>query len=203
MQAMLDVPVSSPTGVSQVDAQRAARNYVATSIDPSFEVVSDVHANRPLSNRAVWRFFVRCEYGPLAAIEVDAQSGKINALTSNEIRVLREKAAIFAAKKQDVLPVDAQGHVLGEYARRRADRYLGDHIAMYFEAVDPVFVPGDPPRWQVTIVFKRYYLGPFTLGIMDVDAQTGEPIALSKQQLKRIRERTHALITSHTQTTAE
>ena len=31
---------------------------------------------------------------------------------------MREKAAILAAQQQGVLPVDAQGYVLGEYARR-------------------------------------------------------------------------------------
>jgi hypothetical protein len=201
MQATLDVPTFTLT-VSEADAYQAARDYVAAHLDPAFEVVSDTQYHRQQIQRATWRFFICCAHGPLRAIEVDAQTGQVIRLTGDEICVLREKAAILAANQQGVLPVDTQGYVLAEYARRQADTYLGDHIAMFFNATDPVFVPGTPPRWQVTIVFKRYHRGPFTLGVMDVDAQTGEPIPLSKPQLKRIRERAHALVAFQTQTAA-
>jgi hypothetical protein len=191
MQAILDIPTINLTPVSQADAHHSARVYVATEIDPAFEVVSDRHTNdRHVSQRTTWRFFILCDHGPLYPLRVDAQSGEVIPLSDTEIRVIREKAAIYAARKQGVLPVNEQGYVLGEYTRKRADRYLGDQIGMYFDATDPVFVPGDSPRWQVTIVFKRCDLGPFTLGVMDVDAKTGEPIPLTKTQLKRIRERT-------------
>jgi hypothetical protein len=188
--------------VSQADAQRAASDYVADRIDPSFEVVNGAQYYSKPHKRAIWRFFIRCADGPLYPLLVDSQTGEVILLTDDEIRVTREKAAIFAARKQGVLPVDARGYVLGEYARRQADRCLGDQIAMYFNAADPVFVPGDPPRWQVTIVFKRYYSGPFTLGVMDVDATTGEPLPLTKSQLKRLRERAHALVAVHPQPAA-
>lgn len=203
MQVLPDVLTVSPRVISLDDAHQAARVYVTAAIDPAFEVVSDTHTNdRQVSQRTIWRFFILCAHGPLYPLKVDAQSGEVIPLSATEIRVIREKAAIYAARKQGVLPLNEQGYVLGEYARKRADRYLGDQIGMYFDAADPVFVPGDSPRWQVTIVFKRYYLGPFTLGVMDVDAKTGEPIPLTKTQLKRIRERTHALIEFHTQTAA-
>jgi hypothetical protein len=206
MQTSLDVvgrPMIPITpNVREVDAQSAARDYVTTHIDPSFTVVDDVHDQRQPLHRESWRFFICCEHGPLRTLEVDAGTGKVIPLTSDEIHVMREKAAIFAARKQGVLPLNEQGYVLAEYARRQADAYLGDHIAMFFNATDPVFVPGAPPRWQVTIVFKRYHLGPFTLGVMDVDAQTGDPIPLTKRYLKRIRERAHALVQFHTQTAA-
>jgi hypothetical protein len=157
--------------------------------------------HKPLG-REIWQFIVRCAAGPLDALAVDVQTGAVIPLAADKIRVIREKAAVYTARKQGVLPVDAQGYVLGEYARRRAERYLGEQIGMFFNAVDPVFVPGDAPRWQVTIVFKRYHRGPFTLGIMDVDTTTGEPIPLSKLHLKRIRERAHALVEFHAQTAA-
>jgi hypothetical protein len=188
MQAILDVPTSTTT-VGEADAHRAARDYVASHIDPTFSVVSDKQYHRQPIKRAAWRFFICCEHGPLSVIEVDTQTSKIIPLTDDEIRVMREKAVILAAQQQGVLPTDVQGYVLGEYARRQADMYLGDHIAMFFNAADPVFVRDDPPRWQVTIVFKRYHRGPFTLGVMDVNAQTGEPFPLTKSQLKRLRER--------------
>jgi hypothetical protein len=202
MKAILDVPTTSMPTMSQADAHRIASQWVATAIDPTFAVVSGARLHHPASDREVWQFVIRCEDGPLDAIEVDTQRGAVIPLPEDKIHVIREKAAIYAARKQGVLPVDAHGYVLGEYARRRAERYLGEQIGMFFNAADPMFVPGDAPRWQVTVVFKRYYRGPFTLGIMDVDAPTGEPIPLSKLQLKRIRERAHALVEFHAQTAA-
>ena len=202
MQTVLDMPNTGTPTASEADAHHAACDYVASHIDPTFAVVSDKQYHRQPIKRAAWRFFICCEHGPLSVIEVDTQSSKVIPLPDDEIRVMREKAASLAAQQQGVLPVDAQGYVLGEYARRQADMYLGDHIAMFFNAADPVFVPGDPPRWQVTVVFKRYHRGPFTLSVMDVNAQTGEPLPLTKSQLKRLRERAHALVAVRPQTAA-
>jgi hypothetical protein len=196
MQAIADIASPDAVAVSRVDAHRAAIDYVARQIDPAFAVVSGVRLQRSSHGRERWQFVIRCEHGPLDAIEVDAQTGEVILLAEDKIRVIREKAAIYAARKAGGLPVDAHGYVLGEYARRRAEQYLGDQIGMFFNAADPVFVPGNPPRWQVTVVFKRYHRGPFTLGVMDVDAHTDEPIPLSKLQRKRIRERTHAEVLS-------
>ena len=202
MEAVVDVPSASVSIISQADAERTASAYVTANLDPAFEVVEGArYYSKPLG-REIWRFFICGEDKPVGVIRVDAQSGEVIRLTNEEIRVIYEKAAILAARKEGVLPVDAQGYVLGEYARRRAERYLGDHIAMFFNAAEPMFVPGDPARWQVTIVFKRYHLGPFTLGVMDVNAQTGEPLPLTKSQLKRIRERAHALVAVQSQTAA-
>lgn len=202
MQILLDTPTTNRPAVSQADAHRAARLYVAAHLDPAFEVVDGArYFSKPLE-REIWRFFVRCANGPVGAIRVDGRTGEVCPLTPDEIRLMREKSAILAARRHGVLPVDGQGYVLGEYARRRAESYLGDHIGMFFNTVEPLFVPGDHPRWQVTIVFKRYELGPFTLGVMDIDAQTGEPLPLTKPQLKRIRERAHALVAVHPQPAA-
>lgn len=202
MQLSRNLSTASPPAVSLADAYQTARVY-SSAIDPTFAVVSDNHANsRQISRRTTWRFFVVCAYGPLCILEVDRQSGQVIPLTENEIQAIRQKAVIYVARKEGVLPVNEQGHVLSEYARKAAERYLSDQLGMYFGAADPVFVLGKPPHWQITILFKRYHLGPFTLGVMDVDAKTGEPISLPKAQLKRIRERTHALIEFYTQTAA-
>lgn len=202
MQMVLERTMQTLPMVSEDEALGAVRRYVNLELDPSFRVTGDNHANRQATERGRWRFFVCCEDGPLHAIEVDGQRGTVIPFDVSEVRVLREKAAILAARKVGVLPLDERGYVLGEYARRQASRYLGEQIGMFFSAVDPVLAAGTPVCWQVTIIFKRYSLGPFTLGVMDVDAKTGEPIPLTKTQLKRIRERVHALIEFRTQSAA-
>lgn len=201
MQAILEVPTVGAPVVSQDQAQRAANAYVIAQIDPAFEAVSGEYYDSQRMGKGVWRFIIRCEHGPLSPICVDAETGGVITLTSNEICVIEEKAAILAARKQGVIPVDEQGYVLGEYARRQASGYLDDQISMFYSGADPIFVSIDPPVWQVTIVFKMYDQGPFTLGMMDVDARTGEPIPLAAEQIEQIRERTCAIIGRQTSAT--
>ena len=198
MQMVLERTMQTLPMVSEDEALGAVRRYVNLELDPSFRVTGDNHANRQATERGRWRFFVCCEDGPLHAIEVDGQRGTVIPFDVSEVRVLREKAAILAARKVGVLPLDERGYVLGEYARRQASRYLGDALSMYYYGAEPVFVPCQPAVWQVNIVFKRYQLGPIMLGTLDVDARSGEPIPLTKAQIKRIRERTRAIISDQT-----
>jgi hypothetical protein len=201
MQAVLEAPIISIQTISEREAYETACRYVAAYIDPAFVVVRDQPRNQTPFQRYTARFFIRCEHGPLSALEVDLQTGQVVALSNQEIRVILEKAVIYAARKQGRLPLNEQGHVLAEYARRRADRYLGDHIGMFFGATDPVFVPTEPPRWQMTVVFKMVDIGPLTLGTLDVDARTGEPAPLTAKQIKQMQERVHAIVEFQTQTT--
>jgi hypothetical protein len=202
MQTVLDVPTTSTRPLSKADAQRAACAYVAARFDPAFEVVDGAqYYSKPLG-RDIWRFFIQCAHGPVGAIRIDALTGDVTPLTTDEIRVIHEKAAILAARKQGGLPLNEYGHVLAEYARRQASSYLNEHLSMFYRGADPVFIPGQPAVWQVMIVFKMYNVGPFTLGVLDVDANTGEPTPLPKRQLKRIRERTRAIIRHQASATA-
>lgn len=207
-QTMLDL---SGAAISQVGVALAgdedaalviAHEYGRMEIDSTFEVVRGGGVYNEQLGRKLWRFFVRSRHGPLGVIEVDEQSGEIIRLTENEIRVFREKAAIYEAREQGILPVGEDGYVLAEYARRQGDRYLGDRFGMFFNAVEPLFVQREPPLWQVTIVFQMQTIGPFTLGTIDVDAQTGEPLALTEEQTQQIKERAHDIVDYRTQATA-
>jgi len=203
MQATLDRPTVRTATVSESDAQRAAQAYVTRAIDPAFVAVDGArYYSKPLG-REIWRFFVRCEQGPLYPIQIDTQTGEVIALTSEEVRKVREKAAIFVARQQGVLPQDAQGYVLAEYARRQADSYLGMQVSLFYSATDGLFVPLARPLWQFTIQVRLPRLGVLgSLGMLDVDAQTGVVIVLTHQQIKRMRERADALVEFRTQTAA-
>jgi hypothetical protein len=201
MQTTLDRPSASPLTISEAEALRAASTYVAIHIDPAFTVVNGTRYYHKLLRREVWQFIIRCPQGPLDAIHIDVQTGTVLPQTDEYVRVIREKAALLVAREQGGLPLNEQGYVLAEYARRRARSYLDTHLSMFYDGIDPVFVPGEPPLWQVTIVFQMYDSGPFMLGVLDVEATTGEPIPLSMKQIKRIRERTRAIIRHQTPAT--
>lgn len=200
MQTTLDRRSTSAT-VSEAEAQRVASTYVATFIDPTFEVVDGaLYYSKPLG-RTIWQFILRCPQGPLDAIAVDAHTGSVIPLTHDEIRVRRERAVIAAAQTQSVLPLDEHGYVLAEYARRKADGYLGMDIGLFCSATDGVLIPLERPIWQFAIRFGLPRLGELgILSTLDVDAQTGEPIPLTPKQIKRMRARADAIVKFQTQT---
>lgn len=201
MQTTLERPTTSPPAVSEVDAQRAASAYVAAHIDAAFAVVNGTRYYDKRLGQEVWQFIIRCAQGPLDAIYVDVQTSTVLPRTSEDVRVIQEKAAILAARKQSILPRNAQGYVLAEYARRQVRSYLDTHLSMFYDGVDPIFIPGEPPLWQVTIIFQMYDLGPFTLGVLDVDATTGVPKPLTTHQIACIQERTRAIVRHQTPAT--
>jgi hypothetical protein len=138
----------------------------------------------------------------LDAIAVDAHTGAVIPLTDDEIRVRRERALIAAAQSQGVLPVDPRGYVLAEYARRKADAYLGMEISLFCNATDGVLIPLDRPLWQFALRFGLPRLGELgILGTLDVDARTGEPLPLTRYQINRMRARANALVEFQTQPT--
>lgn len=197
MHMIDDAPSISTRMVKQAEAQRLANTYVTSQISPSL-FVADRASYHETHN--TWLLMICCADGPLHTIEVERQSGQVVPLTPQQICLVRERAAMAAARGCHRLPVDADGYVLAEYARRRASWYLDANLSMFFCATEPVFVPGASPLWQMTILFQQYDIGPFTMGLIDVDAYTGEPLPLTDAELTQIRERTSAIIRHQTPT---
>ena len=172
-----------------VDIAKITRRYVTTQLGAAFGI------SRPklLHEENIWWALVQYQAAgqsrPLGVgqIRIDVQTGEVLPLSVNEIQVMSEKATLLEAKQHGTIPVNAQGYVLGEYARQQANRYLWDHLSIYYRADDPVFVPGEQPLWQVTIVFKMYELGPFTIGVMTVDGRSGEPLPLTTLEIEKLR----------------
>jgi len=197
------MPTVSTPPVSEADAQRAASAYVTTHLDPTFEVVEGTRYYHKSRGREIWQFIIRCAYGALDAIHVDAKTGEVFSLEPQQLHVIRERAIIAEARTRGLLPVDERGYVLAEYARRKANGYLSMAVSLSCEATDGVLIPLAPPIWQFAIRFGLPRLGELgILGTLDVDAQTGKPLPLTSTQIKRMRVRADALVQFHTQPTA-
>lgn len=78
----------------------------------------------------------------------------------------------------------------------RANGYLSKYVGVLFGAADPRFFPLAHPLWQVAVTFKMRDIGPFSVGLLEVDAVTGEVLPLSAQQIRLIQARTDAYLTS-------
>lgn len=181
--------------ISKGDAEQVAAAFVTARIDPAFTVASGQrYYNKPLG-REVWRFIICSKHGPLAGIHVDAQSGQLIPPTSDDIRIIQERAVIVEAESKSALPTDEKGYILSEYARRRANSYLSMNVSISFSAIQGKLFLVDRAIWQFTIEARLPQLGMLgTLGTIDVNARTGEVIPLTQAQLERIREHADALV---------
>lgn len=89
-----------------------------------------------------------------------------------------------------------------EQAIRKANGYLTMYVGMFFGAIDPVLLPLEQPIWQVTAYFQMYDIGPFVVGLLDVDATTGTVEPLIDAQIETILDRADAFVKGHPSTTA-
>jgi hypothetical protein len=77
--------------------------------------------------------------------------------------------------------------ILPEVAQRRANGYLGVHVAMALRAHNPRLLVGQRPIWRFDIGLLLPGLSQITtLGEIDVDAVTGEVAALEPSQITEL-----------------
>jgi hypothetical protein len=75
-------------------------------------------------------------------------------------------------------------------ARRRASGYLAKEVALFLTAGEPTLVLGEPPCWKIPAVFRlRGVWELASVGVIDVDARTGQVIPLTEETLKSMRTR--------------
>lgn len=90
----------------------------------------------------------------------------------------------------------------GEQAIRKANGYLTMYVGMFFGATDPVLLPLEQPVWQVTAYFQLYDIGPFSVGLLDVDATTGIVEPPTAEKIEIILDRADAFVKGHPSTIA-
>lgn len=79
-------------------------------------------------------------------------------------------------------------------AKRTANGYLSMDVAMAIVADDPILVWGERPLWRMTTSLLLPDWGRVAqVGVIDVDAMTGEVIPLGEQQIKTMQDRANEL----------
>jgi hypothetical protein len=96
---------------------------------------------------------------------------------------MREAGPVQAAQARRELARTEDGYVMRYQARILASVWISDRVDLKVGANGGVFLPLTPPVWRFSISFK--HLEP--LGVIDVDAQTGQVAPLTHKQLQAIR----------------
>lgn len=88
-------------------------------------------------------------------------------------------------------------------ATRRVNAYLAGYVTMMTLPSKPTLVLGNKPVWRFDVHFNYPHLGEIgTIGKIEVDAQTGQVISLTEEQITAMQERANAIATRLTQSVA-
>lgn len=89
-----------------------------------------------------------------------------------------------------------------DLARRRANGFLTGHVTMMVTGGQPMLIVDQDPVWRVPAVLRLPELGDVsTIGSVDIDAQTGDIISPSFDQITRMQELAHAIAAHFASTT--
>jgi len=92
--------------------------------------------------------------------------------------------------------VDVEIGVSSIVARRRANGYLAMEVAMMIVAGDPILFLSDRPVWRVPALLHLSGLGDVAnVGMVEIDATSGEVIKLSEQQITEMQNLADAIAT--------
>ena len=187
MIAAVELPLTT-AAVDEVEARRAADSYLIHKLGLTYGT------GHGYLRDGCWCFMVTCRDHEqdhslvVGVISVDATTGQVNQLTGEQMRNLQEAGAVQAAQARGELARDEQGYVLRYHARIKASVWISDRIDLKVGASGGAFLPLDPPVWRFSIDLNLAdeHLEP--LGVIDVDAATGQVVPLTAKQLQLIRE---------------
>lgn len=180
-------PLITETAVTASQAQVSAHTYLATTLGPTYT------AGHHYLRNGRWCFMVISQANNLprppvvGVITVDATTGQVYPLTVEHIRDMHEASAVQAAQAPRELARDKQGYLLRYQARIKASVWISDRVDLKVGANGGAFLPLNPPVWRFSIALTRgeQHLDP--LGVIDVDATTGQVCPLTDEQLQAIR----------------
>ncbi len=81
-----------------------------------------------------------------------------------------------------------------DIARRKANGFLAGYVTMMASGGQPTLILAKEPFWRVPAVLTLPNLGEIgALGAVDVDAQSGQVMPPSAEQINRMQELAHAI----------
>ncbi len=88
-------------------------------------------------------------------------------------------------------------------AQRKANAFLAGHVAMMVSSGEPRLVLGERIRWQVPAILHLSEQGAIgNVGVIYVDAQTGEVAVPGEQEIEQMQELAHAIAAHYASTAA-
>jgi hypothetical protein len=187
MRMTVEPTIVAPT-TDEVTARREASAYIHPKLGAAYQIEPGFFCDR--APRPAWRFLIlHREHNAVAGhVDVDAATGKVIPLDDEQMQDMHERAAVIGAKSRKTLARDEKGYVLPFLAKVRVNGYLACHVAFFARAKgQPTFVNGNSPVWRVATALRLDEPDTMVeLGVVDVDARTGDVIPLTVQQIQNM-----------------
>lgn len=155
------------------DAGTIASEYISKTFDESFF---------PTLGKKIdegWYFTIKCHREDMSRTPavgglIISPFGEVQELSEDRIRDTREAAETQAAQHRKELARDENGYVLRYHARIKATFWLANNIDYKVGAKGGFFIPIDSPIWRFSVYDNVIESDDVQLGVIDVDAVTGE-----------------------------
>lgn len=114
------------------------------------------------------------------------RSGDVKTLSEDQIRDMVEAAETQAAQRRKEFARDKDEYVLRYHARIKASIWLSKNVDAKNGASGGVFIPTDPPIWRFIVQDFVLDSEDRPLGMVDVNALTGEVLELDEEEIEII-----------------
>jgi len=166
---------------TEMDAQFLANQYLTNLFGPGYSVANGFLGNGHWYFRIVYHCCHLPQSLGVGKLLVNVATGTVIPLTAEQIEDARDQAIEYRGEATEILRPTA---------RRRMQGYLTNYVSLFAVPERPVYLDGNPPLWRATIFLQIRGRGRVCdLGTLDVNARTGDVIALSRKQLQIIRDR--------------
>jgi hypothetical protein len=173
--------------ITEPQARATVARYLTHALGVEYGPGHSEHRN------GCWCFMILCRRNDMnrtpavGVITVDAATGQVVPLTDEQLRNVKEAGAVQAAQARGELARNEQGYVVRAHARIKASVWISDQVDLKVGATGGAFLPLDPPVWRFAIdcQLEDVHLDP--LGVIDVNAKTGQVVPLTDEQLEAIR----------------
>ena len=177
-----------PSPMTEGRARLKVDNYLNLALGSAY------FAGSGRVNEGRWHFPVKWRNADarqpimVGGISLEIATGQVIKLTSDQIQDLREAGQVQLAQKRGELARGVDGYVLRYHARIKASLWISNQIDLKVGADGGVLLPGEQSLWRFSIYYRTSARNLSPLGMIDVDAQSGQIIPLRDQQLQTIQE---------------
>lgn len=167
------------------DAGAIADDYISQAFDPSFFTTNGKKVDDG------WHFTVKCHRDDMTRTPAVGgltvfESGDVETLSDDRIRDMKEAAETQAAQQRQEFARGEDGYVLRYHARIKASCWLAKKVDLKISASSGVFIPIENPIWRFSVYDSALLSDDDPLGIIDVDATTGEVQKLDEEEIEII-----------------
>ncbi len=179
---------SAPSSIVEEQARTQVDKYLNLALGSTYAAgYGHVHDGR-WCFQVKWRNNDSMQPVMVGGIAQEIATGRIINLTDDQIQDMREAGPVQLAQKRGELARGTDNYILRYHARIKASVWISNHVDLKVGADGGVLIPLAPPIWRFSIYYRAEGSNLTPLGVIDVEAQSGQIIPLRDQQLQAIQE---------------